>query len=183
METFTGVAVDELAVQEALQMGEGEIDFETFVNIFGVDTGSSDTAFDDRVEIAFRAFQQIDAEGNGSIGPADLNRGLQLMGIDVGIEEMQRMFDEVDDDGSGAPACCKVSCSLQQPTFISLNRRILAAFLLCYAALKDRCLPVHGCHRLLFSPPLAFPAFDPCMSGLGRRRQCRISLTMPSSQA
>ena len=101
MQTFTGVVIDEIAVQEALRMGGGEIEFETFVRIFGLDTGSSDTAFDDRVEIAFRAFQQIDAEGKGSIGPADLNRGLQLMEIEIGLEEVQRMFKEVDEDDSG----------------------------------------------------------------------------------
>jgi Ca2+-binding EF-hand superfamily protein len=101
MENFTGVKVDELAVREAMRMGDGAIDFETFVRIFGIDTGSSDTAFDDRVEIAFRAFQQIDSEEKGEVGPADLNRGLQLMGIEVGVDEMQRMFDEVDEDGSG----------------------------------------------------------------------------------
>ena len=101
METFTGVKVDEVAVREAMRMGDGEIDFETFVRIFGIDTGSSDTAFDDAVETAFRAFQKIDSEENGEVGPKDLNTGLQMMGIEVGADEMQRMFEEIDEDGSG----------------------------------------------------------------------------------
>jgi len=101
MEKFTGVPVNEEKVRVALKMGHGELDFEMFVSVFGLDTGSSDTKMDDQVDRAFKAFQQIDSVGAGEIGPQELSAGLKLMGVDVELDEVQRMFEEVDEDGSG----------------------------------------------------------------------------------
>jgi len=101
METFTGVKANTQMIQEALHAGGGEIGFSTFVRLLGVDTGTSDSALEDQVERAYRAFQVMDVAGVGSLGPTELNAGLGLMGIDVGHDEMRIIFDEVDEDESG----------------------------------------------------------------------------------
>jgi Ca2+-binding EF-hand superfamily protein len=101
MQKFTGVPVSQGKLNVSLRLGDGELDFEAFVNVFGLDTGSSDTALDDQVDLAFRAFREIDKVGAGEIGPQELSAGLMRMGVEVGLDEAQQMFDEVIEDGSG----------------------------------------------------------------------------------
>jgi Ca2+-binding EF-hand superfamily protein len=100
MEKFTGVPVDYKMVQHALQIGGGELDFEMFVRIFGVDTGDDEAKIDDEVEKKYIAFQKIDLEQKGEIGIEDLKKGLNLLGIPLESDEVERMLREVLDDGS-----------------------------------------------------------------------------------
>lgn len=101
MQKFTGVPVRQEMLNASLRLGDGELDFAAFVKVFGLDTGSSDAALDDQVDLAFRSFRELDTVGAGEIGPQELIAGLNKMGVEVGLDEAQQMIDEVDEKGSG----------------------------------------------------------------------------------
>ena len=95
MEVFTGVPVDENIVREAVQQAGGDLNFEQFVKIFGIDAGSQDAAIEDELEKAFKVFENIDLDGHGKTGIKQICEGLRLMGVtEPSVEEMKGMFQD-----------------------------------------------------------------------------------------
>ena len=61
-------------------------------------SSGSETSIEEQCRVAFNAF---DADGSGCIDQHELQQAMKSLGIDVGKDELRRMMQEVDDDGSG----------------------------------------------------------------------------------
>ena len=55
----------------------------------------------DQVDVFRQAFQIFDADQSGAIDQAELNSLMQALGFNYSAAEMQKIFEEVDTDGSG----------------------------------------------------------------------------------
>lgn len=92
------IAVVTTEMEEADHRRQEEKEIEDKVKVIAQSEGLDQTT----VALYKQVFEMLDLDGGGTIEEEELRIGLQSVGKNPTSEEMQRMMDQVDEDGSGA---------------------------------------------------------------------------------